>query len=541
MNRLLALLIACLGAWGILAVTGVSHAADAYKGQPLETQWEYSLDGGKTFSTTPPTIEPTRTPEDRFNVVARCKFTIDDPAKIGLLKLMTTGDDGGLSLSNAEEIDRYNCGSKPVLTKSRFELNGQATDAGLAPYTLYRYVGIDPKKLEKGENTLKVSGTFWFQLAAALPGSLRLETLPADKVEFDRPPVLGVIGEDFFSLTARSVIPADFTVTVTPLEPAGAEQKHTFPRGTQLKARMPLPKGTHKFRYTLTGTASGASKQLGPFEVTVPTFGEGFRFAAAGGMFAYKAQTEPMVKFVAKLKEAKPQMLIATGGYQNCPNWDFSWNDVFFRDMGETLSQLPLMPMVGGLEMMSPVAFSRQFYFPPSDENFGRWTHVMGPIRFVSVDTFSMMDEKNGETLKWLDETLASAKEPYLIVLNAHITHGSGKNTSRMYRPGLAYVAKNVDPLLVKHKVTAAIGSCHNSYERLEPPAGEGVPSIMSCRTSSMGKPFHAGYATENKSSKASSGGDHFCIFELKKDKLELKTYDLDGKQIDTAEFAPRK
>ena len=248
-----------------------------------------------------------------------------------------------------------------------------------------------------------------------------------------------------------------------------------------------------------------------------------------------------MMKFVAKLKAARPQMLIATGAYQNCPNWDFSWNEVFFRDMGETLSQLPLMPMVGGNEMMSPVSFSRQFYFPPSDENFARWTHVMGPIRFVSIDTFSMMDEKNGETLKWLDETLAAAKEPFLIVLNAHITHGSGKNTSRMYRPGIAYVAKNVDPLLVKHKVTVAIGSCHNSYERLVPPTGEGVHSIMACRTASMGKPFHAGYASENKSSKASSGGDHFCVLEVKKDKLELKAYDLDGKEIDRAEFAPRR
>jgi len=36
---------------------------------------------------------------------------------------------------------------------------------------------------------------------------------------------------------------------------------------------------------------------------------------------------------VAKLKEAQPQMLIVTGFYQNCPNWDFSWNDVFYRDM----------------------------------------------------------------------------------------------------------------------------------------------------------------------------------------------------------------
>ena len=535
------LAIACLGGLGILAHADSVGAADPYKGEPLEAKWEYSTDGGKTFAAEPPSINPTRTPEDKYSVVALCKFTIDDPAKIGLLKLMTGGDEGGLALSDAEGIDRYNCGARPVLTKAQVVLNGAPTDAGAAPYTLYRHFGIDPKQLKQGENTLQVSGTFWFQLAEARPGQLRLETLPPDKIEFDRPPVLGAIGEDFFSVTARTVIPADFTVAVTPLEPAGAEQKHTFPRATQLKARVPLAKGTRKFSYTITGIAGGKSKSVGPFEVTVPTFGEGFRFGVAGGMCAYKAETEPVKKFVAGLKAAQPQMLIITGFYQNCPNWDFSWNDVFFKDMGLTLSQLPLMPMVGGNEMMSPDSFSRQFYFPPKDEHFARWTHVMGPVRFVSIDVFHMMDEKNGETLKWLDETLAAAKEPYVIVLNAHITHGSGKNTSRMYRPGLAYTAQNINPLLVKHKVTAAIGSCHNSYERLEPPVGESVPSIMSARTASMGKPFHAGYAAENKSSKAASGGDHFCILEVKKDKLELKAFDLEGKQIDAAEFAPRK
>jgi hypothetical protein len=359
-------------------------------------------------------------------------------------------------------------------------------------------------------------------------------------VEFDRPPALGAIGEDFFSVTARTVIPAKFTVAVTPLEPAGAEQKHAFERTRQLKARVALPKGTRKFRYTLSAAAGGASKELGPFEVTVPTLGEGFRFAAAGGMSAYHAQTEPVKKLVARLQAEKPQMLILTGTYQNCPNWEFSWNTVFYPDMAPVLATIPIMPMVGGNEMMSPISFSQQFYFPPEDKNFAFWTHVMGPIRFVAIETFHMMDQKNGESLKWLDTVLADAKEPYVVVLGGTITHGSGKNTSRMFRPGMAYVAQHVNPLLVKHQATLTIGSCHPSYERLEPPATEGIPSIMACRTASMGRPFHAGYADENKSSKASSGGDHYCIFEVRKDKLELKTYDLDGKLIDRAEYAPR-
>ncbi|MCE9548405.1 MAG: hypothetical protein K8T25_23265 [Planctomycetia bacterium] len=525
----------------ILLPAAVALGADITKGQPLAAKWEYSVDGGKTFGPMPPTIPATRTPDEKNKIVARTTFVIEDPAKIGLLKLMTEGNDGALALTDAESIDRYNVGSKPNLTKTQLVLNGAATDAGHAPYTLYRYLGIDPKLLKKGENTLQVSGTFWFQLTSPLPGGLRLETLPVDVVELDRPPVLGAIGEDFFTVAARSVIPATFTVTATPLEPAGPEQKTSFERAKQLKARVAIPKGTHKFRYSITTSAGGASKTVGPFDVTMPTFGEGFRFAVAGGSGAYKPQTEPMLKSLAQLKKAQPQLLIHTGNYQNCPAWDWSWNEVFYRDMGEMLATTPLMPMTGCTEMMSPAAFSQQFYFPPDDKDFGRWTQVIGPVRFVAIEAFSMSEEKSGEALKWLEETLKNAKEPYVIVLNCHTTHGSGRNASRMYRGGIAYTTKNIDPLLVKYKATATIGGYHPSYERIEPPASEGVPTIVACRTASMGRPLHAGYAAENKFSKGSYGGDHVVLFEVKKDKLAMQALDSDGKVIDSCEFAPRK
>src|SRR5262249_50744602 len=150
------------------------------------------------------------------------------------------------------------------------------------------------------------------------------------------------------SLTARSVIPVAFTVGVTPLDPPGAEQRHAFDRARQLKARMPIPKGTRRFRYSITLSAGGASKMVGPFEVAMPTFGEGFRFAVAGGSGAYKSGSAPIQSFLAQLKAARPQMWIHTGSYQNCSCWDWSWNEVFYRDMGETLAQMPLMAMTGG-------------------------------------------------------------------------------------------------------------------------------------------------------------------------------------------------
>ena len=63
----------------------------------------------------------------------------------------------------------------------------------------------------------------------------------------------------------------------------------------------------------------------------------------------------------------------------------------------------------------------------------------------------------------------------------------------------------------------------------------------MTCMAGGSGKPLHQGYVDQNKNSKASHQGDHYCLFEVKKDKLVMQAVGLDGKVFDTCEFAPRK
>ena len=128
-----------------------------------------------------------------------------------------------------------------------------------------------------------------------------------------------------------------------------------------------------------------------------------------------------------------------------------------------------------------------------------------------------------------------------MLVLNCHVSYCSGENAGRMYRRGLEYTAKHIDPLLVKYKVTATIGSYHQAYERVEPPAEVGVPTILTAQAGGTGWPQRASAVAANKYSKAARSGNHYCLFEVKKDKLVMQAIDFDGKVFDTREFAARK
>jgi len=530
---LLATTVACGQALGAASV--------AASGTVIAAKWQYSTDGGKTFGPEPPKIAGTHTVPKRSDA-ARVTFTIEDPAKVGLLKVAMASGIGGYAITSAASVDRYNVGTCPTMLNTKILLNGSQTTAGHLPYTLYAYLSFDPKLLKKGTNTLRLDGNLWHKNypRGAVPAAMQLEVLPTDRAVLDRLPILGIAGEDHFGLAARAVIPSTFSVTAMPLEPAGPETKHEFPRARVLKARVPLPKGTKRFRYAVTVRAGGAPKTYGPYEAVAPTRGVGFRFMAAGGTLIYSRHPKGVEKLFDLIRQEKPQAFIHTGNYQNCPAWDFMWTDDFLRLSQPALSRIALLPMSNAMEMISPVHFSQTFFFPPDDKDWGHWTVVIGKVRFVTIEAFSQSQDKTDSGVKWLENGQKEAKEDYVLVLNGHASHCSPVNYSRALRPGAKHTAEKIDPLLVKYEVTATIGSIHRCYERVEPPADESVPTILTGHAGGLGWHTRTDPNNPNKHSRAFSGADHYCIFEVKPGGLELKAIDFEGKVIDSRTFKPR-
>ena len=512
---------------------------DVASGAVLPAKWEYSTDGGKTFGPEAPKIAGTHTVPHRTDA-ARVTFTVEDPAKIGLLKVVMKSGFGGFAITNAASVDRYNVGTCPTLLNAKIVLNGKETTAGHLPYTLYAYLSFDPTLLNKGANTLQLSGNLWHKNypKGSVAADMQLEVVPTDRAVLDRLPILGMVGKDYFGLSARAVIPSKFSVAATPLEPAGPEAKHDFPRARVLKARVPLPEGTKKFRYSVSVHAPGASKTYGPYEAKVPTHGTGFRFMAAGGTLVYSQHAQGVERLFELVQAEKPDVFIHTGNYQNCPAWDFMWMNDFLRLSQPALSHIPLLPMANAMEMISPVSFSRTFFFPPDDKDWGHWTVVVGRVRFVAVEAFNQSQDKTDGGVKWLEEVLKNAEEDYVLVLNGHASHCSPGNYNKVFRPGAAHTAAKIDPLLVKYRVTATIGSIHRCYERVEPPADKSVPTILTGHAGGLGWPCRN---KPNPYSKAFSTKDHYCIFEVKAGGLAMKAVDFEGNVLDTHTFEPRR
>ena len=391
-------------------------------GTVLPARWTYSVDGGKTWKAEAPKITGSNAQYGHREDVAKAEFTIADPAKIGILKIATKDPRGAFALTEANSVNRYNVGSCPNLLQTKIILNGKATDLGYDPNTLYRYLAILPAELKTGANTLELAGCFWHKNygAGAVSGELRLEVIPTNRAVLDRLPILGMIGDDYFGVACRAVVPSQFSVAVTPLEPAGAETKQAFGPTRLLKAKVRLPKGTRTFRYTVTVAAGGAAKSYGPYEARVPKGGVGFRFMAGGGTAIYKDSPEGLVSYLAKVREVHPDLFIHTGNYQNCTPWDFLWSDDFLRQAQPTFASIPMFATVNITEMVSPESFGHTFYFPPDDANRAQWTVAIGNVRFVALEAFSMSEDQTGAGAKWLEDVLNSAKEDYVLVFNAH-------------------------------------------------------------------------------------------------------------------------
>ena len=533
---------------GLLSFATPLDAEDAVKnvnalaaGKVLAAKWEYSTDGGKTFGAESAKIGGSHTVPKRADA-ARVKFTIDDPAQVGLLKIAMTSGRGAIALTSAASVDRYNVGTCPNMMDTKITLNDQDTDLGHLPNTLYAYLSIDSTLLKKGENTLELSGTLWHKCydQGNVPTDMQLEVLPTNLAVLDRAPILGMITPEYFGLAARAIIPGTFTVSVTPIEPPGAAAEHSFPRTQQMRTQVPLPAGTKRFRYSVTVHAGGASKSYGPYEAKVPTSGNGFRFMVAGGTLN-RDNGQGMAPLIKAIETFKPDIFIHTGNYQNCNHWDFFWTDGFWRETQPTFSRIPLFPMSSPIEMGSPQSFSQMFFFPPDNKDWGHWTAAIGNVRFVAMEAFNQSLDKSGESLKGFEAALRDAKEDYVIVLNSHVSHCSPTNYFKVFKQGIDHTAAKVDPLMVKYNVTAAIGSMHRCYERVEPPANESVPTIVSGRAGGLGWHTRTDGKPPNTASRKLASDDHYCVFEVTPEGLKMRAINFQGQEIDACVFPPRQ
>ncbi|HEY8548748.1 MAG TPA: metallophosphoesterase [Vicinamibacterales bacterium] len=105
-----------------------------------------------------------------------------------------------------------------------------------------------------------------------------------------------------------------------------------------------------------------------------------------------------------------------------------------------------------------------QRHYEPFNMNGRRYyTHDHGEVRFFVLDS----NRLDPDQVAWLERELASSEEPWKIVYLHHPLYSSGERHG-----GEEELRELLEPLFVKHGVSAVFAGHDHFYERLEPQQG---------------------------------------------------------------------
>jgi 3',5'-cyclic AMP phosphodiesterase CpdA len=536
--KLLTLAFVASVAWGQTATTSpATRSTEPAASQPAELLagaiWQYSADGGATFSSQWP-AEAT----GKVSMIAKAGFQAGDMAGCQALEL-------------THNLDPK---SNPVFTINGKTLEGPKE---LPAVTFRTFPAIPPNIVVQGNNVLTIT---WqpiqaatSQPAASKPPQFSLTALRAGDLKVVTGPILGARGDDYITVSCRTNMPAKVTVRLmggfsnrhsTPIR-AGTimtwqEFTKTSPPGLFSQLRLEGLRGMGTATYQLQiETPDGAGKiESGPWSIAPLTEGrQPLQFVAMGDN-----RTNPgnWALVAAAALKARPQFVIHTGDLVERGLQDWRWNEELFDPAAVLLSTVPTFAVPGNHEGGSPIT-ALLFAVPP-DGTPTCWQQTIGPVQLIGID--GAADWSAGsENVRWLESVLAASKTKFIFLISHYPAWSSGPHETldaegqpkeRPTREGQAVLW----PLLVKYKATAMISGHDHFYERSEPPGG--VTMIV---TGGAGAPLYkpvANAKAQNPYSKIVSSNLHYCLFTVEDDRCTMQAFTPTGEVLDTQVWSAR-
>lgn len=540
---------------------------------PLKATWQYSNDGGKTFADKPFAGPPRQSKphhkEVSYFYAWKGEFEIADPAAVGGVWVRVFDEPAGGALSSASicngNIDVAGCGYWknlgycPAVLEATLKLNGKDVQIAHGPLLQFWVPLVD---LQKGKNTVEIRGNVYTYHMSDPSKSLETRLIMAEPQPTEiYGPVVGDFGDGYFTLTCRTQLPAEVTVEATPLEPAGSAIKAVSAGKIFHRVKVEIPKGSRKVAYTLTAKVGTHTTQRGPLTLTLKPTDKDYRFIAYGAAYQH-SDGEPWGKHSKQILKADPAFVVNTGDPVEMGCWLFAWQSGYVGPAADLFSSVPSLATPADLDAVG--MFNELYYTPAGDGYSHNWTKVIGPARFIGIDSNLEWAPGNANT-KWLEGVLSEAQDKFIVVLSGHPGYSSGANSKKLYGQ-LGPVRNVIMPLLGKYKATVMLSSYDTDYERVEPTPDKGIPQIVtgaigfktwhSWSTTRGGHPF--GPKSGGKGTVALEDGrewcgvlsrHHFCVFDVKEDAIEMKVLgcgaaDADIKSLEVLDkktFKPRR
>ncbi|MCK4625803.1 MAG: metallophosphoesterase [Phycisphaerae bacterium] len=517
--------------FGLLSLSFVSASVCAQTTQPAEpkdllvsAKWTYSLDGGKTFSPTPPTIKAETTAE----VLARTEFEVSDTAGFVVLEL-THGLTGG---------------------RVKFSLNGSEVKGPMKGMYYKTIPAIDAKLLKKGKNVLSVDIAIKnvstrrrkakdIQLKIAM----RLAALKAEHLRIQTGPILGAFGKDYFTVTCRTNMPANVKLIMDGVPKAkimSHQQTSELGLRHRFRVKMPNLRPDEKWSYHISANRGEQTIATKRWPVRFVPTNEALRFVAMGDSRTYPEKWAKVADVVLKVK---PDLVVHSGDMVGWGKRDWEWDEQFFAPAKKLLATIPFYAVIGNHEANATL-YNELFYTPSKDGKSRNWSQIVNDVHLIGIDgseDFSAGSE-NG---KWLEKTLAGSKAEFVFFFSHYpawssSAHGGlDKKTGRPREKAVRQAQDVLVPLLTKYKATAYICGHDHCYERSELPGG--LTHIISGGAGAPLRKKTENAKKQNPHSKVFASVLHYCLIEINGDTCTMKAVTPNGKVIDKRTWKARK
>jgi predicted phosphodiesterase len=503
-----------------------------------EASWQFSTDGGVTFTPDWPAAPSGQTP-----LVAKAEFQAGDLTGCQALEL-------------THELD--------PASDAVFTLNGKKVEGPKElPGVFFKTIPVtDPNLLVQGTNVLTAT---WRPVrdhaAASVPSVPRLrfslfslKVLRAGDLKVVTGPILGARGEDFITVSCRTNMPARVTVRVnggfkTPQtapaigRPSMVWQEITkvSPPGLFHQVHLEGLKGmaiaTYRFQVE---TPDGAGRiELGPWSIAPLAEGQDpLRFVVLGDS---RSRASKWAIVAAAALKARPQFIVHAGDLVEHGRQDWRWNEELFEPAATLLATVPTFAVLGNHEEKSPLA--PLLLAVPPDNTLARWQQTIGPVHLIGIDGEANW-AADSENAQWLEGVLAASKAKFIFLVSHYPPWSSGKHGVKGV-PGepkdlpIRQGREVILPLLAKHKASAVIAGHDHLYERSEPPDGVTV-IVTGGGGAPLSKPVEDA-KTQNPYSKVLSSVLHYCLFTVEGGVCSMQAFTPSGEVIDTRVWSARE
>lgn len=500
--------------FGVLAGC-FAEPADLLNGVALQ----YSTDGGETFSTRPPTIQPGAQEE----IVVKAEFQV-----------YHTWDIASVNLSHSLD-------PRVIFP---FTLNGQPITKPIEGMVYKAVPGIDRGMLVEGTNVLLGTIRVVNEKAQAKRFSMKLSltVLTVDDLAFQTGPVLGAYDEGYFTVICRTNIPAEVTLRVAAAESSQVtwETVSTSPR--KLLHRFKAPHRLNEpFRYRMEASRDGVVRKTPWYDANIwtPASGRGLKFVAMGDS---RTLVQPWRQVAGAVSKAEPDLVIFVGDMVTSGELDWEWDEQFIGPSRDLFRKSPMYPVIGNHENGAPV-YNELFYSPTTDGRGLNWYQTKDDVLLIGIvgyESFAV----GTDNYNWLENVLAQSNAKF-IFLFSHYPGWTSNQSGDLNEQGQPYDAiihqaqTVIMPLLAKYNATAMIAGHYHCYERTEPPcgvtqvvtAGAGAPLKQRAENAEENNPYSAVFVTKY----------HYCLLETSGDTCTMTAITPTGQIIDTRTWQARE